>query len=171
MSSHKEIIFCWIPSHIKVSGNEKADSAAKLALDLSPEIISIPYTDLKPTISKFLYTKWRQWWTITSIINSFKFSPPWENRDQLLENQEENKSLYPDCALVIQGLLTLSYWNRNHNHNIWPVKQLARLNILIECRAFAVIWKRFFKVNSLTDLFENVKIDDVQSFLRETGLY
>ena len=44
-------------------------------------------------------------------------------------------------------------------------------HILIECRAFAVIRKRFFKVNNLTDLFENVKIDDILSFLRETELY
>ena len=44
-------------------------------------------------------------------------------------------------------------------------------HILIECRAFVVIRKRFFKVTSLTELFENIKIDDVLSFLRETGLY
>ena len=44
-------------------------------------------------------------------------------------------------------------------------------HILIECRTFAVIWKRFFKVNNLTDLFENVKRDDILSFLRETELY
>ena len=36
---------------------------------------------------------------------------------------------------------------------------------------FAVIRNRFFKVNNLTDLFENVKIDDILSFLRETELY
>ena len=62
MSSHKEIIMCWIPSHIGVNGNERADLATKLALDLSPDNISIPYTDLKPTISKFLQTKWQQQW-------------------------------------------------------------------------------------------------------------
>ena len=43
-------------------------------------------------------------------------------------------------------------------------------NILIECRAFALIRKRFFKVNSLRDLFENIKMEDVLYFLRETGL-
>ena len=31
--------------------------------------------------------------------------------------------------------------------------------------------KRFFKVNNFTDQFENVKIDDILSFLRETELY
>ena len=44
-------------------------------------------------------------------------------------------------------------------------------HILIECWTFAVIRKGFFKVNNLTDLFENVKIDDILSLLRETELY
>ena len=60
MSCHKKIILCWIPSHIGVSGNVRADLAAKSALDLNPEILSILYTNLKPTISKFLHTKWQQ---------------------------------------------------------------------------------------------------------------
>ena len=44
-------------------------------------------------------------------------------------------------------------------------------HIRIECRTFVVTRKQFFKVNNLTDLFENVKIDDISSFLRETELY
>ena len=30
----KDIVFCWVPSHTGIKGNEKADSAAKSALDL-----------------------------------------------------------------------------------------------------------------------------------------
>ena len=44
-------------------------------------------------------------------------------------------------------------------------------HVLIECGSFALIRKRFFKVNSLSDLFQNVIMDDFLSFLRETGLY
>ena len=44
-------------------------------------------------------------------------------------------------------------------------------HILIECKAFAAIRKRFFKVTSLTEMFENIKIDDILSFLREIVLY
>ena len=72
MSCRKEIITCWIPSHIRVSRNERADSAAKLDLDLSPNNISILYTDLKPQINKFFFTKWQQRWKATLTTNSSK---------------------------------------------------------------------------------------------------
>ena len=39
---HKTVIFCWLPSHMGISGNERADSAAKAALqkDASDYLIS-----------------------------------------------------------------------------------------------------------------------------------
>ena len=39
---HKTVIFCWLPGHMGISGNERADSAAKAALqkDVSNRLIS-----------------------------------------------------------------------------------------------------------------------------------
>ena len=70
MLSHKEITMCWIPSHIRVNRNERADSAARSVLDLSSNNISAPYTDLKPQINKFFLTKWQQCWN-NNINNKF----------------------------------------------------------------------------------------------------
>ena len=75
MSNGKEIIICWTPSHFEVRRNERADSAAKSALDLTPDKSRIPYTDMKPTINKFLHTKWQQQWSNNIHNKLFQIQP------------------------------------------------------------------------------------------------
>ena len=62
LSKNNNIIFTWIPSHIGIQGNEKADKAAKKALQIDMCKAKIPYTDLKPTIKKFISDKWQKSW-------------------------------------------------------------------------------------------------------------
>ena len=52
--SNKKILSYRFPSHIGVRGNDGTDTAAKLALDLTPDKYNISYTDLKPKINNFL---------------------------------------------------------------------------------------------------------------------
>ena len=75
MSNRKELIICWTPSHIGVRGNERADSVAKSALDLTPDKSRIQYTDLKPTINKFLRTKWQHQWSNNIHNKLFQIQP------------------------------------------------------------------------------------------------
>ena len=49
-STHcKKVIFCWIPSHTGIAGNEKADGQAKLASATNP-------SNLSSVLAKDLYT-------------------------------------------------------------------------------------------------------------------
>ena len=55
----KDIFFCWVPSHTGIKGNEKADSAAKSALDLPRAKVGVPYTDVKYLISQYIFSTWQ----------------------------------------------------------------------------------------------------------------
>ena len=44
--TNKEIVLCWIPSHIGIQGNEMVDKQAKTSLSLDPTSIKIPFSNL-----------------------------------------------------------------------------------------------------------------------------
>ena len=62
LSKNNSIILIWIPRHIGIQGNERADKAAKKALQTHISKTKIPYTDLKPLINKFILKKWQKSW-------------------------------------------------------------------------------------------------------------
>ena len=74
----------------KPQWNERANSAAKSALDLTPDKSRIPYTDLKSTINKFLHTKWQQQWSNSIHNKLFQIQPTFgEWRPALRKSRRE----------------------------------------------------------------------------------
>ena len=58
-----KVTFCWVPSHIGIPGNEKADELAKLALGYeSPRGASVLFSDYKGYIRKKLFDRWKDSW-------------------------------------------------------------------------------------------------------------
>ena len=169
MSNCKEIIICWIPSHIRLRGNERADAVAKSALDLTPNNFRIPYTDLKPKINKLLNAKWQQRWNI-NIHN--KLSDPAHFGRMEMNPLKIKMRTSHNNPIAHWSYKAHSFRLKQEQQQCLTYKSPCTVkHILRECRALALIGKRFLKVNSLMDLFKNVKIEDVLSFLRETGIY
>jgi len=62
VSIGKHVIFTWIPSHLGIHGNTVGDQEAKDPLDDPIFNCSIPYTDFKPFIMKYIFKPWQDSW-------------------------------------------------------------------------------------------------------------
>ena len=60
--AYKEIVLCWIPSHIGIQGNETVDKQDKTSLSLEPTSFKIPFSNFKPSINKYILEEWQTSW-------------------------------------------------------------------------------------------------------------
>ena len=60
--ANKDFIFCWVPSHIGIRSNEKADSRAKSALDLPCAKVGVPYNKFKNKIKQYIVSTRQDDW-------------------------------------------------------------------------------------------------------------
>ena len=60
--ANADLVFCWLPSHIGINGNEEADKAAKEALSMGVLPFNVPFTDFKPLINEFIQDIWQRSW-------------------------------------------------------------------------------------------------------------
>ena len=169
----KIVEFCWIPSHVGIKGNEKADCAAKAALQLPISVdIQIPYTDLKNTINTYFNKIWQNHWSqiqfnklqlIKPVIGETKFKNVTKRRDEGVLHR----------ARIGHTFLTHSYLLRKEDgpdcsscHCLLTVQ-----HILIDCPNYQPIRAKYFTSNNLHDLFKNVDPLFIVNFLKETNLY
>ena len=55
---HK-ISFCWVPAHVSVKENEKADELAKTGASRQVTACPVPHRDLFPTIRAAIHVVWQ----------------------------------------------------------------------------------------------------------------
>ena len=93
ISSSKSVIYCWIPSHIGIYGNEKVDKNAKESLNLDQTDFKIPFNNFKPFINKYIFNKWQSSWNetcfnklkeIEPVVNHHRTVPKLSRRDEVI---------------------------------------------------------------------------------------
>ena len=91
--ANKDIILCWVPSHVGIRGNEKADSAAKSALGLPRAKVGVPYTDFKYLISQYIFSTWQDDWngvvvnklhSVKPVLGDWQSSYRWCRKDEVV---------------------------------------------------------------------------------------
>lgn len=80
------IRFLWVPSHMRIQGNEVAYSLARSSSNLCLSSSRIPWSDLIPLLRQYVFSFWSIYWNnspanfavrlksiITNILNRVKF--------------------------------------------------------------------------------------------------
>ena len=175
-----EIEFCWVPSHVGIQGNEKADGKAVEASKRNPECIPIYYKDYHSTIKSKFFEK----------SNSLWQSHPNPPKIHLIKS---DLSPWPQLALrrreeVVVNRLRIGHTNITHKHlmdstlnRVPPICHFCSLAILtvkhifVECPALTTARQlHFSNVNSanLIDFIGiNANIPGLLSFLRANHLF
>lgn len=167
----KTVIFCWLPSHIGIEGNEKADAAANLALQLNISRIKIPHSDFKHTIKAHYIQKWQQHWDDQNLNKLHSVKPvlgewltgPLKRREELVLSRAHIGHTYLTHKYLLAGEdppFCVSC------HQILTVE-----HIFLHCVEFDDIRDGLFNVATLDELFRDINPKVIFQFLREAGLY
>ena len=150
----KKMIFCWIPSHIGIQGNDKADSLAKAAINMTPDKeFKTPYTDLKPKIKQIVTKKWQQLWDENPHNKLFQIQPILKER-KLDPNNTRRKETTFTRRRIGHTQLTQSFILKEKLPPKSPCgNQYSIKHVLIECTKLNHTRKKFYKPNSMKELF------------------
>ena len=151
----KKVIFCWIPSHIGIHGNDKADSLAKDAINITPnKNIQTPYTDLKPKVKQIITKKkGQQLWDENSRNKLFQIQPILKER-KLDPNNTRREETILTRLRIGHTQLTHSFILKGEPPSKCPYgNQYSIKHILIECTKLNNTRKKFYKANSMKELF------------------
>ena len=171
MCDQKEIILAWVPSHVGIEGNEKADELAKQSLSLRQvRRHKIPHTDFKPAISKALKNEWETYWA-SQTGNKLNGIMPAQKR--------RKKYNLPRCHTTLLSRLRIGHTHYTHAfllHGEPPPfcvgcnEDMSVKHILIKCLDFAEVRKKYFRVKTIKQLFDIVEPLKIVNYVKEIGL-
>ena len=150
----KKVIFCWIPSHIGIQGNDKADSLAKAAISMTPDKnIKTPYTDLKPKIKQIVTKKWQQLWDENPRNKLFQIRPILKEKKLDPNNTRREETTLTRLRIGHTRLTHSFILKEEPLPKCQCGNQYSIKHILIECTKLNHTRKKFYKSNSMKEQF------------------
>ena len=168
--------FCWIPGHVGIKGNDRADQLAKDGRNEAQTIFEIPYTDLIPEVASFIKSKWQQRWD-TEVENKLHAITPEINPYHLIDLSRKDEVILHRIRIG-HTRLTHSYrmergGDRNTPKCIFCEEDvdLTIAHVMIECTGLYYSRINHFVAADMKDLFDRIHPKQIIGFLKEANIY
>ena len=170
--TYKEIVLCWIPSHIGIQGNEMVDKQAKTSLSLEPTSFKIPFSNFKPSINKYILEELQTSWN-NSIGNKLLDIKPTIGEYQSVVRNIRREEVVLARLRLGHTRVTHSYLLQGEEHPqcVGCDAPFTVRHFLLECGDFAQVRNNCFHVNNMKELFQDIHIDSIMTFLRQINLF
>ena len=173
---HIIIDLCWVPGHVNVRGNEKADAIAKDAALKAPTAPhkAISHTDMRRPLREAITIGWhREWNSLAREGRKLREI----KKDVKDWTSSHNKSRRIETVLA---RLRLGHTNITHVYLMQgqtePPKcdrcrvTIAVKHLLLECRKYVTICNKYFRNPTLSDMLaesNDFSIDKLMLYLEE----
>jgi len=164
----KNIILCWIPSHVRILGNEKADTAAKSALSLPVTRMKPPATDMYPRITKLIFDEWQEVWDCCAGNKLYAIRPSvGDHKQKACLSRRDSVLLNRLC--IGHTRLTHSFLLSGDDSPECGTSQcpLTTKHILIECVDLKDVRDNHFVASSIKDFFDDVEAHKIIDFTKK----
>ena len=123
----KTIIYCWVPSHIGIYGNEKVDKNAKESLNLEETVFKIPSVNFKHFVNEYISDKWQTFWN-RAKFDKLREVEPIVKRPRVIHKLSRREEIVLARLGIGHTRITHSYLLREINLNALAVIHHLQLN-------------------------------------------
>lgn len=173
LSRHFSLLLYWVPGHVGITGNEKADQAAKSAIQKDLDISAVPTSDIRNSLKLSILSAWQTEWQYTN----FKLSRikdcvrPWASSTRASRREE-----------IILTRLRIGHCHFSHKYLLCgepsPICDICEENLTVEhvllhCGKYHDSRRRYRLGSSLKEVLgdDESSLSRLFHFLRDTKLY
>lgn len=168
-----DILFCWIPSHIGIAGNELADKAAKMALTTPTADTPVSSSDLRQHVNALIINKWQKLWDQENNNKLHTIQPTITRRIPNIHQLSRRERSVITRLRIGHSFVTHSYILKKEEKPFCiPCNELLTTeHILLHCTDYSDIRTKHFNCSSIQELFSTTNPINIIRFLKEIRLY